>query len=98
MSRMSLMIGLALSIVIFFGSGQVYAQDMPSDGSNATLLASGLEGGSGSAIGPDGALYVLETAAGRISRVDPHTGEITTFADGLPKEMVGITDGRGLHR
>ncbi len=32
----------------------------------ATLLATGLEGGSGSTVGPDGALYVTETAAGRI--------------------------------
>ena len=45
----------------------------------------GREGASGSTIGPDGALYVTEGAAGRISRVDPNTGEITTFASGLPK-------------
>ena len=31
-------------------------------------------GGSGSTIGPDGALYVTESAAGRITRVDPVTG------------------------
>jgi hypothetical protein len=49
------------------------------------LLASGLQGSFGSAIGPDGALYVAEGAAGRISRVDPQTGAITTFASGLPK-------------
>jgi sugar lactone lactonase YvrE len=44
----------------------------------------GLEGGSGSTIGPDGALYVTESAAGRITRVDPRTGATTTFASGLP--------------
>ena len=44
----------------------------------------GLEGASGSTVGPGGALYVTEGAAGRISRVDPKTGEITTFASGLP--------------
>ena len=49
-----------------------------------------LEGGSGSTVGPGGALYVTESAAGRISRVDPRTGEITTFASGLPKSIVGI--------
>ena len=51
-----------------------------------------LEGGSGSTVGPGGALYVTESAAGRISRVDPRTGEITTFASGLPKTIpdVGI--------
>ena len=56
----------------------------------ATLLLSGLEGGSGSTVGPGGALYVTESAAGRISRVDPRTGEITTFASGLPQSIVGI--------
>jgi hypothetical protein len=49
-----------------------------------------LQGGSGSTVGPGGALYVTESAAGRISRVDPRTGEITTFASGLPKSIVGI--------
>jgi sugar lactone lactonase YvrE len=57
----------------------------PSGKPKATLLVKGLEGGSGSTIGPDGALYVTEGAANRISRVDPHTGVITTFASGLPK-------------
>ena len=56
----------------------------------ATLLLSGLEGGSGSTVGPGGALYVTESNAGRISRVDPRTGEITTFASGLPKSIIGI--------
>ena len=50
----------------------------------AHLLVAGLEGGSGSTIGPDGALYVTENAAGRITRVDPRTGATTTYASGLP--------------
>lgn len=54
------------------------------------LLASGLEGASGSTIGPGGALFVTEGAAGRISRVDPETGDITTFASGLPPSLIGI--------
>lgn len=55
-----------------------------------TQLLTGLEGGSGSTVGPGGALYVTESAAGRISRVDPRTGEITTFASGLPKSIIGL--------
>jgi hypothetical protein len=51
----------------------------------AQLLVAGLEGGSGSTIGPDGALYVTENAAGRITRVDPRTGATTTYASGLPE-------------
>src|SRR6476659_143838 len=57
----------------------------PCAGPTATLLVTGLQGASGSTIGPDGALYVTEGAVGRISRVDPQTGELTTFASGLPK-------------
>src|SRR5688500_4542822 len=56
----------------------------------AALLVTGLEGASGSTLGPGGALYVTEGAAGRISRVDPQTGEITTFASGLPTAIAGI--------
>lgn len=55
-----------------------------------TLLVEGLAGGSGSTVGPDGALYVTEGAAGRVSRVDPQTGAVTTFASGLPPFIIGI--------
>jgi sugar lactone lactonase YvrE len=54
------------------------------------LLASGLQGASGSAIGPGQALFVTEGAAGRISRVDPRTGQVTTFANGLPPAIIPI--------
>ena len=57
---------------------------------SAQLLASGLEGASGSAIGPDGAIYVTEGAAGRITRVNPRTGNKTTFASGLPPAIIPI--------
>jgi hypothetical protein len=62
----------------------------PCQGPTATRLVTGLEGAMGSTIGPDGALYVTEGAAGRISRVDPQTGEKTTFASGLPPAIIGI--------
>jgi hypothetical protein len=54
------------------------------------LLATGLEGAIGSTVGPDGALYVAQGTVGMISRVDPQTGAITTFASGLPKQLSGI--------
>lgn len=56
----------------------------------AELLVSGLQGASGSTIGPGGALYVTEGAAGRISRVDPRSGRVTTFASGLPRAVAAI--------
>jgi hypothetical protein len=62
----------------------------PCEEPTATLLVTGLQGASGSTIGPDGALYVTEGAVGRISRVDPQTGEKTTFASGLPRAIIGI--------
>ncbi|MDX2035254.1 MAG: ScyD/ScyE family protein [Isosphaeraceae bacterium] len=57
---------------------------------SVSVLATGLEGGSGSTIGPDGALYVTEWEVGRVSRVDPKTGEIRTFAEGLPAGLPEI--------
>jgi hypothetical protein len=54
------------------------------------LLVSGLEGALGSTVGPDGALYVTEGTAGRITRVDPRTGHTTTFASGLPKRIADV--------
>jgi hypothetical protein len=58
-----------------------------------TLLAGGLEGSLGSTIGPDGALYIPEGTAGRISRIDVETGAVTTFASGLPKSAIGVGGG-----
>ena len=60
----------------------------------AILLTSGLDAGSqGSAIGPGGALYVAEGVPGRISRVDPESGVVTTFASGLPPSLFGVGGG-----
>jgi DNA-binding beta-propeller fold protein YncE len=55
-----------------------------------TLLTSGLEGPLGSTLGPGGALYVTESAAGTISRVDPQTGEVTVVASGLPPMIPAV--------
>jgi hypothetical protein len=50
----------------------------------ARLLADGLQGAFGSTVGPDGDLFVAEAGAGRIARIDPRRGAVTTFASGLP--------------
>ena len=83
---------LSLLAVVLLGVITPFAASAapPAGGPNPTLLLTGLEGGSGSTVGPGGALYVTEGAAGRISRVDPKTGDITTFASGLPKSIVGF--------
>ncbi len=54
------------------------------------LLASGLQGTIGGSIGPDGALYVPEATLGTITRIDPKTGQATTFASGLPPAVLPI--------
>jgi hypothetical protein len=58
----------------------------------ATFAAPGCSGGcgSGSTIGPDGALYVTDGPGGRVLRVDPTTGAITTFASGLPRAIPAV--------
>jgi sugar lactone lactonase YvrE len=60
----------------------------------ATFAAPGCVGGcgSGSAIGPDKALYVTDGPGGRVLRIDPRTGRTTTYASGLPAAIpdVGI--------
>jgi hypothetical protein len=62
----------------------------PSTEPTVSRLLEGLDGGSGSALGPGGDLFVTESFAGRVSRVDPETGDRTTFATGLPPGNVAI--------
>ena len=54
------------------------------------LLTDGIAGASGSAIGPGGALFVTEGATGSILRIDPKTGEKSTYASGLPSSILPI--------
>ena len=49
--------------------------------------------GSGSAVGPDGALYVPDGTRGRIQRIDPKRGTVSTYADGLPLQILGVIGG-----
>ena len=81
-TRLALLVALIGAITALAASATAPAA--PSSGS---LLLSGLQGGSGSTVGPDGALYVTEPIAGRISRVDPDSGARTTFATGLPTQL-----------
>ena len=53
-------------------------------------LVTGLGGGWGSTIGPGGDLFVADGKAGAIVRVDPETGDYTTFASGLPQLIPAV--------
>jgi hypothetical protein len=90
MSRKRIVLGLTLSTVIVLVTIIGVAAKTTSSGGTATRLVTGLAGSSGSTIGPGGALYVTEGAAGRISRVDPQSGNVTTFAEGLPQAVLPI--------
>ncbi len=91
MNKKKLLMVFFVSIVFILGMSTVVAAKMPSAMPSVTVLATLPDGGYGSTIGPDGALYVTEPAAGRISRIDPQTGAVTTFASGLP--ITGIPFG-----
>ena len=55
-----------------------------------TLATFGSGLASGSAIGPDSALYVTDPNAGSVLRVDRMTGAVSTFAEGLPPQVLGV--------
>lgn len=81
-------------------SGVTAAEAHPRESIKVAELATFVNGpctddicSSGSAVGPDGALYVTDSTAGRIRRVDPRRGRVTTFADGLPRAIPGVVGG-----
>ncbi|MFN0026601.1 MAG: hypothetical protein ACKV2O_05350 [Acidimicrobiales bacterium] len=55
------------------------------------LNADALNGlGSGSAVGPGGALYVTNSTDGTLLRVDPDSGQAVVVGSGLPPELIDI--------
>lgn len=57
------------------------------------LLADGLKAPEGMAVDRDGSLLVVQAGAGRLSRIDPATGKVTTVADGLQLGLQGSAGG-----
>jgi streptogramin lyase len=88
--RRLLLLLLSLALIVMVAPSAANAAAPPAGNATAYRLVTGLEGGAGSTVGPDGALYVAETAAGRITRVDPRTGATTTYASGLPRSIIGL--------
>ncbi|PKQ05086.1 MAG: hypothetical protein CVT72_10630 [Alphaproteobacteria bacterium HGW-Alphaproteobacteria-11] len=66
------------------------------DWSNRTDIATGLSGPAMMKLGLDGSLYVGERTGGRISRLNPESGELTVIAQGLagPEGFDIAPDGR----
>lgn len=57
------------------------------DGPAIEIVVEGLQGARGSTVGPDGALYVTESAVRAVTRVDLATGETSPLVTGLPEPM-----------
>jgi hypothetical protein len=75
----------ALFAAVWIGTAAASAGAAPSA---PHLLFGGLSAGSGSTVGPDGALYVNDPVNGTIVRVDRSTGDASTYADCLPTRLV----------
>jgi hypothetical protein len=83
-------------------AGQKNAKAKPVQSILKEQLVAGLGGGWGSTVGPAGDLFIPDGQAGAILRVDPKTGDYTTFASGLPQLIPevgigGISDVAFLH-
>jgi hypothetical protein len=89
---------VARRIALFLAAVVLAAAVLPSaaaaqrpSGPVVTPLASFGSGlGSGSTIGPDGALYVTDGNAGSLLRINRRTGQVTTYGTGLPSQVLGI--------
>jgi hypothetical protein len=85
--RRTLPLLAAALLAVFVLPGVAGASPPSHEVGSPKVLTTGLEGGSGSAMGPDGELYVTEAVAGRLTRIDPETGHTTTVASCLPKRI-----------
>jgi hypothetical protein len=91
--RKHLALVAALLAAVWIGTAAASAGAGPG---GPQLVFGGLGGGSGSTVGPDGALYVNDPVNGSIVRVDPSTGASTTYADCLPAQLPGVGLGGGM--
>jgi hypothetical protein len=84
--RRCLVIAAVLAgLAVAFAASATARTAGPGDPQLLATLAGGAA--SGSAIGPGGALYVPQPAAGEIWRIDPESGEKTLYASGLPRRF-----------
>ena len=100
MSRMGRLAVAVTLVVAFIAPGVPAAAAGGAGRPKVTPLATVASGpctddicSTGSTLGPDGALYVTDSTAGRIQRVDLRRGSVTTYADGLPPAISGVVGG-----
>lgn len=94
-----LAVGISVTIALIVPGVESAGAGKPGE-PTVTELATFVDGecldgicGSGSTVGPDGFLYVTDSTGGRIQRIDPRSGTVTTYADGLPLQIVGVGGG-----
>jgi sugar lactone lactonase YvrE len=82
----------ALAITLVLPSSSAWAGNPGHSAPVVTVLNSTALGGlgSGSTIGPDGALYVTNGNAGTLVRIDPRNGSETVVGRGLPLQVIGF--------
>lgn len=74
-----------------WGTGTILAITFEGSTPNAPVpVATGLVNPEGMALDADGTLLVVETGAGRLSRVDTTTGEVTTVVENLNYSAPGL--------
>jgi hypothetical protein len=78
---------------VFVLPGVAHAWPPSHEVGSPELLTAGLSSGSGSTVGPDGALYVTEGVSGELIRIDPESGEQTVVASCLPKRVPPLPGG-----
>jgi hypothetical protein len=85
-SRMAVVLIAAVTIAFPSAAAGKRHPPAPAVSELATFAAPTCTGtcGSGSTIGPDGALYVTDGQRGQVLRVDTRSGTVTSFAAGLP--------------
>jgi hypothetical protein len=99
--RLALVAATALAAAVLAPAAGAHDHRHPSDPPDppaaatselATFAAPGCVGGcgSGSTVGPDGALYVTDGPGGRVVRIDPTTGAQSTYAHGLPAQIAAV--------
>jgi hypothetical protein len=86
--RRTLLLTIAATVVALSTPGVAVAGGGHHGDHEAERITRGLDGGSGSTIGPDGELYVTEPVSGQVTRIDRRTGDKDLVADCLPKRVI----------
>ena len=91
--RRKLLVGVValVAMIVPLAASAAPPAGEPGDPELLAALAGGA--GSGSTVGPGGALYVPQPAAGEIWGVDPTSGEQTLYASGLPQKFEALPFG-----